>query len=42
MEACRKAPPPLYQVAAQQAAACYLYEKQPVLAREQLSQVLPV
>ena len=42
MDACRTAPPPLYQVAAQQAAACYLYDKHPVLAREQLSQVLPV
>ncbi|MCS7057015.1 MAG: ABC transporter ATP-binding protein [Thermoflexales bacterium] len=41
MERCRQAPPPLYQVAPQQVAACYLYEQQPIVERERLSEMLP-
>jgi len=41
MDKCRQAPPPLYQVADKQAASCYLYDQQPALARERLSEVLP-
>ncbi|MCS6847710.1 MAG: ABC transporter ATP-binding protein [Anaerolineae bacterium] len=42
MDKCRQAPPPLYQVAPQQVAACYLYDQQPVVERERLSEMLPV
>ncbi|BCX05394.1 MAG: peptide ABC transporter ATP-binding protein [Candidatus Roseilinea sp.] len=41
MDKCRQAPPPLYQVAPEQVAACYLYDQQPIVARERLSEVLP-
>lgn len=42
MDKCRQAPPPLYQVAPEQVAVCYLYDQQPIVARERLSEVLPV
>lgn len=42
MDKCRRAHPALYQVAPEQVAACFLYDDQPVVARERLSEVLPV
>lgn len=42
MDKCRQAHPALYQVAPEQVAACYLYDDRPVVARERLSEVLPV
>lgn len=36
MQKCRQSPPPLYQVDAQQVAACYLYEDKPVLPNADL------
>jgi peptide/nickel transport system ATP-binding protein len=41
MEVC-KAPPPLFQMSAHQAASCYLLGQYPEIASEQLSQLLPV
>jgi oligopeptide/dipeptide ABC transporter ATP-binding protein len=41
MDKCRQALPPLYQVADKQAASCYLYDQQPAIARERLSEMLP-
>jgi peptide/nickel transport system ATP-binding protein len=40
MEVCKTAPP-LFQIDARHAAACYLYDKQPEVARERLSELLP-
>ncbi len=42
MDKCRQAQPPLYRVAPEQVASCYLYDQQPVVERERLSEVLPV
>ena len=41
MEKC-KVPPPLFRVNDQQAAACYLYDQQPQIESERLSEMLPV
>jgi peptide/nickel transport system ATP-binding protein len=41
MDKCRQALPPLYRVADKQAASCYLYDQQPAIAREHLSEMLP-
>jgi peptide/nickel transport system ATP-binding protein len=40
MEIC-KTRPPLYQLEPKHAAACYLYDKQPAIAAEKLSELLP-
>ncbi len=37
-----KEPPPLFQISEYQAAACYLFEKNPTIEFEQLSELLPV
>jgi peptide/nickel transport system ATP-binding protein len=42
MDKCRQAQPPLYKVDPEQVASCYLYDQQPVVARERLSEMLPV
>jgi oligopeptide/dipeptide ABC transporter ATP-binding protein len=41
MEKCR-VPPPLFQLSDHQAASCYLYDTNPSLAPERLSELLPV
>jgi peptide/nickel transport system ATP-binding protein len=41
MDKCQ-APPPLFQLSGHQAASCYLHEQHPQIAREQLSELLPV
>jgi oligopeptide/dipeptide ABC transporter ATP-binding protein len=41
MPKCHAIAPPLYQTAEHQAVACYLYEQSPIVASEQLTQVLP-
>jgi peptide/nickel transport system ATP-binding protein len=41
MEKC-KAPPPLFRLSEYQAVSCYLYEENPQIATEQLSELLPV
>ena len=41
MEVC-KTQPPLFQIDAHHTAACYLYEKQPEIAHDRLSELLPV
>ena len=41
MEIC-KSMPPLYKLQERQTASCFLYQDQPELDREQLSEVLPV
>jgi len=41
MDVCQKQPP-LFEVADHQAASCYLYAKQPQVAREKLSELLPI
>ncbi len=41
MEQC-KTPPPLFRLNEHQAASCYLYERNPQIASEQLSELLPV
>ena len=41
MEVC-KTNPPLYEIHSHHAASCYLYDKQPEVARERLSELLPV
>jgi len=35
-------PPPLFRLSDHQAAACYLYDKNPSIAPEQLTEMLPV
>ena len=42
MDKCRQAQPPLYKVDQEQVASCYIYDQQPVVARERLSEMLPV
>jgi peptide/nickel transport system ATP-binding protein len=42
MDKCRQTPPPLFQLEPYRAASCYLYEESPVIAREKLSELLPV
>jgi peptide/nickel transport system ATP-binding protein len=42
MDKCRLAPPPLYKVNDDRAATCYLYDQQPTVAREKLSEMMPV
>ncbi len=42
MDKCRQAQPPLYRLTADQVAACYLYDQQPIVECERLSEVLPV
>jgi peptide/nickel transport system ATP-binding protein len=41
MDKCQT-PPPLFQLSPHQAASCYLYEQNPQIKREQLSELLPV
>jgi len=41
MDKCRT-PPPLFQIGDFQAAACYLYDKNPVIESEHLSELLPI
>jgi peptide/nickel transport system ATP-binding protein len=41
MDKCLPQQPPLYKTAADQVASCTLYDQQPVVAREQLSEMLP-
>lgn len=42
MDKCRQSPPPLYKVNDDRVATCYLYDQQPVVAREKLSEMMPV
>jgi peptide/nickel transport system ATP-binding protein len=42
MDKCRTAQPPLYKIAPEQVASCYLYDQQPIVERERLSEMLPV
>lgn len=42
MEKCQATPPPLYQLAKYQAAACYLFDQHPKIASEQLTELLPI
>jgi peptide/nickel transport system ATP-binding protein len=41
MDKCQS-PPPLFQLGGHQAASCYLHEQKTQIAREQLSELLPV
>jgi peptide/nickel transport system ATP-binding protein len=41
MDKCQN-PPPLFQMSSHQAASCYLYEQNPQIEREHLSELLPV
>jgi peptide/nickel transport system ATP-binding protein len=41
MEKC-KTPPPLFHLSEQQAASCYLFDEQPQIESEWLSELLPV
>ena len=41
MDKCQT-PPPLFQLSSHQAASCYLYEQNPQIEREHLSELLPV
>jgi peptide/nickel transport system ATP-binding protein len=40
MEACG-AEPPLFRIGDHQTASCFLYDRQPQVAQEQLSELLP-
>jgi peptide/nickel transport system ATP-binding protein len=42
MDKCRQAPPPLFKVNEDRVATCYLYDQQPVIAKEKLSEMMPV
>jgi peptide/nickel transport system ATP-binding protein len=42
MDKCRQAPPPLYKINPDRVATCFLYDQQPTIAREKLSEMLPV
>jgi peptide/nickel transport system ATP-binding protein len=39
MDICRKSPPPLYQIDHNRIAACYLYDKAPVMAKEDVGKL---
>jgi peptide/nickel transport system ATP-binding protein len=39
MPVCRESPPPLFQVDSSRVAACYLYDKKPTLAKEDVGQL---
>jgi peptide/nickel transport system ATP-binding protein len=42
MDKCRQSPPPLYKVNEDRVATCFLYDQQPVVAKEKLSEMMPV